>query len=147
MNLTAAYQIKSTEAIQVNLEFFLEYLFDLWKVNTIYRGNIQTACTLLFQHIVHSNQEITLTASRQNDFFILSIAELTPAILASFKKHYLPDEAKDSPTKAIFLIQKVCDEVILKKTELILKFNLGELPEDISGEPPEQIQKQEEYTI
>jgi len=134
MNLTAAYRIKNTENSLVNLEFFLEYLFDLWKVNSVFRGNIQTACTLLLQHLVHTVHETTLTADRQNGFLIINISGLNTAALIPFKKNYQPEETKDESVKMIFLIQKISDEIVVNKTQLTLKFNICRHPEEFATE-------------
>ncbi|HDO06734.1 MAG TPA: hypothetical protein ENG85_03530 [Bacteroidetes bacterium] len=112
-------------------EKYIESLFRQWSINEIYLGNIVTSFSNLI-HLLLEHQrdgEIDITAQLKNEEFSFKFAGVAVPILKLFLKEHLLQDVLDNTTQSVFLIQKVADEISVEGENLILKFNIGALPE------------------
>ncbi len=112
-------------------EKYIEILFRQWSINEIYLGNIATSFSNLI-HLLLKHQgggEVNITAQLKNEEISFEFAGIAVSVLKLFLKKYLLQDVLDNTTQSVFLIQKVADEISVEGENLILKFNIGALPE------------------
>jgi predicted NACHT family NTPase len=114
-----------------HIEQYIEGLFRQWPINEIYLANVVTC----FSNLIHlllvlsENEAVSITTRLKDEVISFDFTGVDPSVLKYFlKEHHLQD-IQDNSTQAVFLIQKITDEIVVEGENLILRFNSGALPE------------------
>jgi hypothetical protein len=131
MDKTDNYRLNIDYKAISHTEKYIEILFRQWSINEIYLGNIVTSFSNLI-HLLLKHQrdgDIDITAQLKNEEISFEFAGIAVPVLKLFLKEYLLRDVLDNTAQSVFLIQKIADEISVEGENLILKFNIGALPE------------------
>jgi hypothetical protein len=109
------------------LELFLEKVFSAGRIDNVFWGNVETACTRLLQLIAINadTRAVNVTAIFKEEQLQIEISGIPLIILQNMLKKYQPEELNNKQTEAVFLIQKVTDAIQVKKNAIILCFDIA----------------------
>ncbi len=116
------------------VEDYVDQLFHRWSVNEIYMGNVVTSLSNLifllldFQKGLQTQIIVSLDESEISFLF----SSLPKPVLKLFLKEYNLQDILDNATQSVFLIQKIADNILIEKGQLIITFQVGALPDSIN---------------
>ncbi len=116
------------------VEDYVDKLFHRWSVNEIYMGNVVTSLSNLifllldFQKGLQTQIIVSLDESEISFLF----SSLPKPVLKLFLKEYNLQDILDNATQSVFLIQKIADNILVEKGQLIITFQVGALPDSIN---------------
>ncbi len=125
------YRLNIEENAISNVEAYIENLFHQWTVNEIYLGNIITAFSnLIYLLPEHSgNKSLGITAQIKNEIISFEFTGIARQVLTLFLKEHILQNIHNAHIQSVFLIQKIADEAIVQKDNLILRFKISALPD------------------
>jgi len=116
------------------IEDYVDKIFHRWSVNEIYMGNVVTSLSNLifllldFQKGLQTQIIVSLDESEISFLF----SSLPKPVLTLFLKEYNFQDILDNATQSVFLIQKIADNILVEKGQLIITFQIGALPDSIN---------------
>jgi len=131
MDRTNNYQLGLDNKAIWHIELYIERLFRQWSINEVYLANIVTSFSNLLNLLLvrPENTAVGITTHLKDEIISFEFTGVEVSVLKLFLKEHRLQDVQDNSTQSVFLAQKIADEIAVEGENLILRFNIGALPE------------------